>query len=101
MTRPDEVESRLHHMLLRLAGWLPDQVTAGARMCLAEGRPVDTANAVLGTLVADRLPVAPVDAEVLVRLLASEPALNQLAGLPVASLDVHPAFDFVPRLPGP
>jgi hypothetical protein len=103
MAQPDdELLTRHHQLLLRVAGWAPDDVVSAARQWLAEGRVTEAARAVLGTVLADRVPIRPDDAELLVRTLPDVSQVTQLAGAtPAGDPAAHPAFDFAPVRPEP
>ncbi|MGH3712633.1 MAG: hypothetical protein ACRDT4_04120 [Micromonosporaceae bacterium] len=81
----------LHHIVLRLAGWAPDEMICTVRDWLAEDRVADVAQAVLYTALANRIPVTRNDATVLTGALAD-------AGL---EADAHALLDLVayPQLP--
>lgn len=102
MAHPDEpVLLRLHRLLLRVAGWAPDDVVTSARGWLAQGRTSEAARAALGAVLADRIPVRPDDADLLVRTLPGVPQVALLAGGVPATGEERPGYEFAPVLPQP
>ncbi|GAA2491447.1 hypothetical protein [Winogradskya humida] len=95
----DRLLTRHHQLLLRVAGWAPDDVVSNARGWLGEGRVTEAARAVLGAVLAGRVPLRPEDANLLIRAL---PDAEQTA-LPAdaAAEDDWPAYGFAPVRPSP
>src|SRR6266498_2734986 len=84
-----------HHLLLRLAGKMPDGLVAQAREWLAAGRLGDAARAVAFTALTQRVPLMEEDAALLDELLeASGVDTAALADLEIAEYDVPPWFGF-------
>ena len=55
------LETALHYLLLRIAGWAPDEMVCAARDWLGGGRVVEVAQAVAYVALADRIPMTPGD----------------------------------------
>jgi len=55
----------LHHVLLRVAGWAPDEVVCQAREWLSDGRTVEVAQLVVFVALSGRVPIAPGDLDAL------------------------------------
>ncbi|WP_406077932.1 hypothetical protein [Micromonospora sp. NBC_00858] len=101
-TTDDRLVPAYHQLLLRVAGWAPDDTVSAARGLLAEGRIAETAGAILATVLADRVPIRPDDAELLVQTLPDVPAVVQLASaVPATDERARPAYDFAPVLMSP
>ncbi|GAA2565610.1 hypothetical protein GCM10010435_43010 [Winogradskya consettensis] len=101
MSQPDDrLIPRYHELLLRLAGWAPDDLISDARGRLAEGRVSEVARSLLGAVVSGRLPIRAEDAELLVLTLPDVPEVAALAtAVPALEPGAHPAFEFAPLLP--
>ena len=90
-----------HHMLLRVAGWVPDELVSAARDWLARGHLVEVAQAVTFVALAHRIPVTPDDAACL-RTALSETGfdIDLLADLDIVELVGMPCFAMTPIYPG-
>jgi hypothetical protein len=83
--RLGQLDSALHDVLLRVAGWAPDEIVYEARVWLSHGRAAEVAQAVVFAALAGRIPIAPVDLGVLRAALRDEAAnRDQLADLDIA-----------------
>jgi hypothetical protein len=84
-----------HHLLLRLAGKMPDSMVAQAREWLAAGRLDDAARAVAFTAAAQRVPLMEEDVALLDELLeAGDVDESTLADVEIAEYDAPPWFGF-------
>ncbi|MFG2042316.1 hypothetical protein [Dactylosporangium sp. NPDC048998] len=79
----------LHHVLLRVAGWAPDEIVCTAREWLAQGRATEVARTVVFLALAGRIPMTPVDLDVLEAVLRDDAANHDL----LADLDVLTAAE--------
>ncbi|GGM63465.1 hypothetical protein ACFFX1_14135 [Dactylosporangium sucinum] len=79
-----QVGISLHQVLLRAAGWAPDEVVCSARDWLAQGRATEVAQAVVFVALAGRIPITPADLDVLQAVLQDDAANHDL----LADLDV-------------
>src|SRR5258706_9965120 len=80
--RSGQLDIALHHVLLRVAGWAPDEIVCTARDWLSRGRAAEVAQTVVFVALAGRIPIAPVDLDVLKAVLRDDAAnLDQLADL--------------------
>jgi hypothetical protein len=70
------MRDHLHRVLLRLAGWLPDDVLADARARLADDRPGEVAGILTFAGRRTLLPMPDEDVELLTGLLAEPGALH-------------------------
>jgi hypothetical protein len=90
-----------HHVLLRIAGWVPDDMIFEARELLAKGRQLEVAQMVGFAAIAHRIPIARGDAGLL-RAAYGDVGLDTD---PLSYLDVVPAaempwFAMAPGYPG-
>ncbi len=69
---PGGLDAAFHDVLLRLAGWAPDEMICAARDWLARGRLVEVAQAVTFVAIADRVPMTPGDVYLLRTVLADK-----------------------------
>jgi hypothetical protein len=90
-----------HHMLLRVAGWAPDELVSLAREWLARGHLVEVAQAVTYVALANHIPLTPEDADGL-RAALSDADLDTdlLADLDLVELMGMPSFAMAPMYPG-
>jgi hypothetical protein len=80
--RSGQLDIALHHVLLRVSGWAPDEIVYKAREWLSQGRPAEVAQTVVFMALAGRIPIAPADLSVLKAALRDEAANHdQLADL--------------------
>jgi hypothetical protein len=88
-------------MLLRVAGWAPDELVSLAREWLARGHLVEVAQAVIYVALANRIPVTPEDADGL-RAALSDADLDTdlLADLDLVEQVGMPCFAMTPMHPG-
>lgn len=86
-----------HQMLMRVAGWAPDELVSLARDWLARGHLVEVAQAVTYAALANRIPVTPEDADGL-RTALSDAGLDTdlLADLDLVELVGMPCFAMAP-----
>ncbi|GLY00690.1 hypothetical protein [Actinoplanes sp. NBRC 101535] len=85
---------RLHVLLLRMAGWTPDDVVCRLRAQLAEGRLSEVARSIVDVVHRERVPVHPDDAGLLAAVLSGAPEIALLGGAVPASGGVRPAHAF-------
>jgi hypothetical protein len=86
-----------HWLLLRVSGWVADDLTSRCRLWLRQGRLLDMGHAVAYAAVAQRLRLAAADIELLGELLASDGTdTSALEMLEVCDLDPVPRHGFVP-----
>jgi hypothetical protein len=84
-----------HHLLLGLAGKVPDGLLAQARAWLAEDRIEDAARAVAFTAATQRVPMIEDDVALLEELLEdSGEDTSSLSGIETAQYDPAPPFEF-------
>jgi len=88
-------------MLLRVAGWAPDELVSLARDWLGRGHQVEVAQTVTYVALANRIPVTPEDAEGL-RAALSDAGLDTdvLADLDLVEAVGMPCFAMAPMFPG-
>jgi hypothetical protein len=88
-------------MLLRVAGWAPDELVSLARGWLARGHLVEVAQAVTYVALAHRIPMTPEDADGL-RAALSDADLDTdlLADLDLVERVGMPSFAMAPMYPG-
>ncbi|GIE81815.1 hypothetical protein Aph02nite_77650 [Actinoplanes philippinensis] len=98
MSDGERLLPRLHLLLLRVAGWAPDEVVCLLRARLAEGRLSEVARSLLSVVVAGRIPIRPDDAGLLARMLPDVPEIALLAGAVPADGTQRPAYAFAPVL---
>ncbi|SDT10368.1 hypothetical protein [Actinoplanes derwentensis] len=102
MTTPDtRTVVQFHQLLLRLAGWAPDDTIRDARDLLARGLVTDVAARVVETVVSDRVPIRPQDAGLLAATVPDLPETVMLMNAAEAGENERPAVEFVPSLPDP
>jgi hypothetical protein len=90
-----------HHLLLRLAGKLPDALVVQARTWLAADRLDEAARAVAFTALAQRVPLLEDDIALLDDLLMGRGVdSSALAGVEIAEYDTPPWFGFGAGPPG-
>ena len=68
----EDVVEAYHHLLLRMAGRLPDELISAARRWLADGELVDVAQSVMFAAMAGRVPVTDADADLLAATLTAD-----------------------------
>lgn len=89
--------SQLHWMLLRLAGRLPDELTATGREWLAGGRHVDIGRAVTHAVLSHRLTLTETDLTLLNDLLVEAGGdASALSMVEVDDFDQMPMYGFAP-----
>jgi hypothetical protein len=69
---PELVIASLHQVLLRVAGWVPDEAVTLARTWCADGRAVDVAELVVHAAVSGRVPMLPEDVRLLESVLLAD-----------------------------
>lgn len=94
----DRVVVLMHRLLLRVAGWAPDEVVRDARDRLARGLVPESARLVLEAVLGAGVPIAADDAELLARVL---PGTVMPAGAAPAIGHECPPFEFRPARPEP
>jgi hypothetical protein len=84
--RSGQLDIALHDVLLRVAGWAPDEIVYKARVWLADGRAAEVAQTLVFVALAGRIPIARVDLDALKAALPDEAANHdQLADLDVVA----------------
>lgn len=95
-----DVAEAYHHLLLRMAGRLPDELISMARRWLAAGELVDIAQSVLFAALAGRVAVTDADAELLsATLTAAGEDDGPLASIERSDDDVPPPYGLAPVSP--
>jgi hypothetical protein len=90
-----------HHLLLRLAGKVPDGLVAQARAWLAADRVDEAVRAVTFTALAQRVPLFEEDVALLRELMEDRDAdSSMLSGVEIAQYDPAPPFGFGASPPG-
>lgn len=92
---------RHHQLLLRVAGWAPDEVVCDARTALAEFQVADAAHMVLYAVLDRQIPIRPDDAQLLKSTLSSSPGTKLLARTITTDDDAPPGYAFTPTPPDP
>jgi hypothetical protein len=76
--RPGQLDIALHHVLLRLAGWAPDEIVYKAREWLSHGRAAEAAQIVVFAASAWRIPITSVDLDALAAALRDDDSNHDL-----------------------
>jgi len=88
----------LHILLLRLAGWIPDELMFKARSKLADGTPDEVVRIVLDAVLRNDVPILAEDARLLHDLAPTTP-MKALSKLITPNADRRaPALDFAPTI---
>jgi hypothetical protein len=99
--RSGQLDLALHHVLLRVAGWAPDEIVYEAREWLSHGRAAEVAQAVAFVVLSGRIPIEPADLDALDAALRDEAANHdQLAALDLGSAAVPWWYAMSPVDPG-
>jgi hypothetical protein len=95
------LDAAFHDVLLRVAGWAPDEMVCAARDWLARGRLVEVAQAVTFVAIVDRIPMTPGDVDLLRTVLSSGGIdTDVLADLELANMPAMPLYAMAPVYPG-
>jgi len=100
----DAADSRLpelHHLLLRMAGWMPDAVVATARSHLAGRRLAEAADAVLTSATTSRVPLRETDLDLLSTLVPDDRVVAWRAAAPSSPATAAPEPEFTPERSDP
>jgi hypothetical protein len=98
---PGGLDTALHYVLLRVAGWAPDDLLYVARDWLARGRVVEVAQAVAFVALSDRIPMTPGDVVLLKTALSeADGDSDPLADLELTHAAGMPWWAMAPVYPG-
>ncbi|MFC3499547.1 hypothetical protein ACFOOK_00840 [Micromonospora krabiensis] len=96
----EQLTVAFHHLLLRLAGRVPDELVAESRRWLAAGQFVEIAQAVVFAALAGRVEVTPADAGLLADVLtAAGEDTDALGELERSEVESQPRFGVAPVSP--